>query len=261
MRTARGIVNHPACIEFNYAGQEVRTVEDADGEPRFVAADVCAVLEHTNPSMAVAALDEDERGLSIVETPGGLQQMVTVSESGLYSLILRSRKPEARTFKRWVTHEVLPAIRKTGRYEVVPALPKSYAEALRELASTVEERDAAQAKVAELEPAAEAWDDLVDTGTTLDVAAAAKKLVENGIVIGRTRLYAYMREIGWVFKHSTQPTQSAVDTGWVTVDWGKQYTNSKTGEQGQGEAKTRVTAKGLAELRRRLSVPQIGAAS
>jgi DNA-damage-inducible protein D len=152
---------------------------------------------------------------------------------------------------------------KTRQAELVEqqALPKSYAEALRELAATVEAKDEAEAKVAELEPAAQAWDELVDTGTTLDVAAAAKKLCENGIVTGQNRLYKYMRDIGWVYQRSTQPKQSAVDTGWLTVDWGKKFTNLKTGEEGQGQAKSRVTAKGLAELQRRLSLPQIGEAS
>lgn len=116
---------------------------------------------------------------------------------------------------------------------------------------------ALEAQVTELAPAAQAWDELVDTGTTLDVAAAAKKLCENGILTGRTRLYDYMREIGWVFKQGTQPKQSAVDAGWLTVDWGKQYLNQKTGEEEQGQAKSRVTAKGLAELQRRLSVTAV----
>lgn len=214
------------------------------------------------------SIPDGEKGWEVAPTPGGDQRIGYVTEAGFYRALGQrqaARITDARIrgaverFQSWVYADVLPTIRKTGRYEGAAqvVLPKSYAEALRELAATVEERDTAQAKVAELEPAAEAWGDLVDTGTTLDVAAAAKKLVENGIVIGRTRLYAYMREIGWVFKHSTQPMQSAVDTGWLVVDWGKQYTNAKTGEEGQGEAKSRVTAKGLAELRRRLSIPQI----
>lgn len=115
------------------------------------------------------------------------------------------------------------------------------------------ELEAANAKVAELEPAAHAWDELVDTGSTLDVAAAAKKLRESGVLMGRTRLYAYLREIGWVFKFGTQPKQSAIEAGWVAVDWGKPYVNAKTGETEQGDAKTRVTPKGLAELLRRLA--------
>jgi len=248
---------------FDYSGRIVRTVT-VNGEPWFVAVDVCDVLDIRNVADAVSTLDDDEKGIASVDTLGGPQRVIRVSEPGLYSLILRSRKPEAKAFKRWVTHEVLPAIRKTGSF-VANLTPRQMAELI--LAESdradreAEARALAETKVAVLEPAAQAWDELVDTGTTLDVAAAAKKLCENGIVTGQNRLYKYLRDIGWVFKNSTQPMQSAVDTGWLTVDWGKKFTNLKTGEEGQGQAKSRVTAKGLAELQRRLSIPQIGEAS
>lgn len=104
---------------FEYEGSKVRTVV-IDGEPWFVAVDVCRVLEHTNTSVAVSRLDDDEKGVSTLYTPGGTQGASVVSEAGLYSLILTSRKPEAKAFKRWITHEVIPAIRKTGTY-VQPA--------------------------------------------------------------------------------------------------------------------------------------------
>ena len=103
-------------MEFSFKGQRVRPVL-LDGETWFVAADVCAVLEHTQPSKAVLRLDDDEKGVTTVPTLGGSQEMLVVNESGLYALIFSSRKPEARAFRRWVTGEVLPAIRKTGRYE------------------------------------------------------------------------------------------------------------------------------------------------
>lgn len=247
-------------IPFEFRNSNVRVVT-INGKPWFVAGDVCYILGYSNSRDAVAKHVRDhQRGTSRIATSSGEQVVTIISEFGLYRLMMRARTELADEFQDWVTDEVLPAIRETGRYDVAErrALPKSYAEALRELAATVEAKDAAEQKVIELEPAAQAWDELVDTGTTLDVAAAAKKLTENGIPTGRTRLYDYMREIGWVFKYSTQPKQSAVDTGWVTVDWGKKFTNSKTGEEGQGQAKTRVTAKGLAELQRRLSVPRIG---
>ncbi len=82
----------------------------------FVAADVCSALHIGNPSDAVGRLDEDEKGIGIVDTLGGPQEMVVVSESGLYALILRSRKPQARAFRSWVTSEVIPSIRRTGAY-------------------------------------------------------------------------------------------------------------------------------------------------
>ena len=105
---------------FQYQQHQVRVARiDENGAPWFVAKDVCDVLGLTEVSKIIENLDEDEKGTSTVRTPGGPQEMSTVSEAGLYSLILRSRKPEAKGFKRWLTHEVLPAIRKTGRYSLI----------------------------------------------------------------------------------------------------------------------------------------------
>lgn len=100
---------------FNYEDHQVRTVIK-DGEPWFVAKDVCEVLEISKYRDAVARLDEDEREPVIVDTLGGKQEMVAINEAGLYSLIMVSRKPEAKSFKRWITHDVIPTIRKTGGY-------------------------------------------------------------------------------------------------------------------------------------------------
>ncbi len=89
-----------------------------NGEPWFIGNDVCAALCLGNPRSSMALLEEDEKGVHIVDTPSGQQEMTIINEPGLYSLVLRSRKPEAKKFKRWITHEVLPAIRKTGHYAV-----------------------------------------------------------------------------------------------------------------------------------------------
>lgn len=104
---------------LRFEDRAVRMI-DKEGEPWWVASDVCDVLGIKQPTRAVEGLDEDEKGVTITHTPGGDQSLLTVNESGLYSLILRSRKPEAKRFKRWVTHEVLPALRKTGMY-IVPS--------------------------------------------------------------------------------------------------------------------------------------------
>ena len=111
-------------VAFDFESHNVRVVMDENGEPWFVAADICSAM--TISTEQTRRLDEDEKGLRTVQTPGGQQEMVAISESGLYSLILTSRKPEAKRFKRWVTHEVLPSIRKTGSYaapDSVAALP------------------------------------------------------------------------------------------------------------------------------------------
>ncbi len=120
---------------FDYRGDPVRTAQ-VDGQIWFLAMDVCRVLELGNVSQAVARLDADEKGIYTTDTPGGPQEMLHVNESGLYSLILTSRKPEAKEFKRWITHEVLPQIRQTGAY-----LPQSPTEALLQAVTILHEQE------------------------------------------------------------------------------------------------------------------------
>lgn len=117
----------------------VRVIERG-GEPWFVAKDVCECLDLDNPSQAVTRLDGDERCLISNEALRANGGATVMSEPGLYSLILGSRKPEAKAFKRWITHEVIPSIRKTGCYSLAP---KTYAEALRALADQVEKTELA----------------------------------------------------------------------------------------------------------------------
>lgn len=107
-------------VPFDFEGRSVRVVTDSQGEPWFVAADVLATIGLDRK--ALERLDDDEKGVSSIHTPGGGQEMTTVNEPGLYTLVLGSRKAEAKRFKRWVTHEVLPSIRKTGSYAVPGAI-------------------------------------------------------------------------------------------------------------------------------------------
>ena len=104
-------------ISFGFENHGVR-VMTRNGEPWFVAKDVCDILEIANNRDAIVDLDDDERGVGTTDTPGGKQEMTIISESGLYSLVFKSRKPEAKTFFKWITKEVLPSIRKTGSYGV-----------------------------------------------------------------------------------------------------------------------------------------------
>lgn len=132
---------------FGFDGADLRAVV-VDGEPWFVAADVARILDLGNIHSSIALLDDDEKGVHSVETLGGVQSLVTVSESGLYSLVLRSRKPEARTFKRWLTREVIPAIRRTGAYAVAEVSRRDLALAV--LAAEDEaDRQRARAEIAE----------------------------------------------------------------------------------------------------------------
>lgn len=125
-------------IPFDFQSRQVRVVQ-IQSEPWFVANDVCQALDLTNPRKAVSDLDDDEKGVTTSDTLGGKQILNIINESGLYSLIFKSRKAAAKKFKRWVTHEVLPAIRKTGGYQQ-PKVPQSFSDALR-LAADLEDRN------------------------------------------------------------------------------------------------------------------------
>lgn len=127
---------------------QVRILEK-DNELWFVAKDVCDCLGLGDTSKAVGRLDADEKGTNSIPTPGGHQNLLTVNEYGLYSLVLSSRKPEAKEFKRWITHDVIPQIRKTGTYSM--NIPKSLPEALRAYANEVESHNATKAIVAQQE--------------------------------------------------------------------------------------------------------------
>ena len=106
-------------IPFEYKSKKVRIVPDETGAPWWVAKDVCNVLDISDVSQAVERLDDDEKLVRTLHVSGQNRDVWTVNEPGLYSLIIRSNKPEAKYFKRWITHEVLPSIRKTGKFEVV----------------------------------------------------------------------------------------------------------------------------------------------
>ena len=108
---------------WNYESSEVRTVQ-VNGEPWFVLADVCKVLEISNSRNISSRLEPDEKGVTLVDTLGGTQQMTIINESGLYTVILRSDKPQAKPFRKWVTSEVLPSIRKHGAYMTPETIKK-----------------------------------------------------------------------------------------------------------------------------------------
>lgn len=127
--------DNPSVFDFN--GQPIRSFMK-NGLPWFIAADGCKVLDISDTSRAVSRLDEDEKGTTTIRTPGGMQIMITVNEYGLYSLILTSRKPEAKAFKRWIIHEVLPALRQSGVYAIRPASP---IQQLRTMLEVMEQHD------------------------------------------------------------------------------------------------------------------------
>lgn len=251
---------------FDYEGHQMRTVL-VDGEAEFVAADVCRILGHSNPSAATAGLDDDERGLRNVETPSGDQNMVTVTEAGLYSLIIRSRRPEAKIFRRWVTHTVLPTIRRTGSY----GAPSAALPSTRELAQMVIDADDARVaaeerslvlsgRVAELEPKARTFDVFLGASGDYSVGESAKVLCRAGLQTGERRLFATMLQLGWVYRDNKGrpiPYQSQIDNGRLVAK-ARWYTDDESGEQVATTPQVRVTPKGLAALRERLSGGETG---
>lgn len=167
---------------FNYQSNEVRTVE-MGGEPWFVLKDVCNILGVVNDRNVAARLDEDEKDVCQMDTLGGTQNVTVVSESGLYHVILRSDKPEAKPFRKWVTSEVLPSIRKNGGYiagqeQLTPQ--ELMAKALLVANKTLADREA---RISELTvqnnimaPKAEYFDELVDRNMLTSFRDTAKEL-------------------------------------------------------------------------------------
>lgn len=176
-------------VPFHYGTAEVRVVQ-VDGEHWWVAADVARVLGYTATAAMTRSLDDDEKGVRILHTPGGEQEMTVISESGLYSTILRSRVERAADFRRWVTREVLPEIRRTGGYSPTPALSEDEIvhQALQITARKVKELEA---QVVQLAPKASAYERFLDGDGSYSVGAAAK-------IVGRSqnKLYSDLRAAG-----------------------------------------------------------------
>lgn len=200
----------------------VRAIRDENGEPMFVAKDVCAVLELKNPRSTLALLDEDEKGVHIVDTPGGEQQMTIVTEPGFYKLVMRSRKPEAKAFKRWVTHEVLPALRRDGGYMVARAdeTPEEL------MARALKAADATLARVRDenarltrrnqvLEPKAAFFDSVMESDGLISVRAAAKVLKSYDREMGERRLRQMLRDACYLEKRTRSATAAAIGRGYM----------------------------------------------
>lgn len=191
----------------------IRAIRDKDGEPMFVAKDVCAALEVKNSRDAFARLDNDEKGVVLIDTPGGEQQIQAVNEAGLYVLVLSSRKPEAKAFKRWVTHEVLPALRRDGGYMVErhESPEETMARAVLLAQTTI---DRQKARIAELEPKALFADAVGASDGTCLVGELAKMIRQNGVRMGQNRLFELLRQDGYLGKTGSNrnvPTQRAME--------------------------------------------------
>lgn len=235
---------------FTFGTQNVRTVIE-DGQVKFVMHDICNALGLTNPTEAAKGLAEDERGLSITETADGKRTVVTITESGLYTLVFKSRKPEAQTFRKWVTSEVLPTLRRTGTYTVVPApppppfdLPKTFSEALRLLADSCEQAEALKLQVEAQRPAVEFVESYVQTEGTFGLRETAKLL---GLPPKQFTTRLEKQRLCFREGGHLQPYAEHLRDGYFTVRTGEAHEHAFT--------QTRITPKGVEWLRRRLNLP------
>lgn len=246
---------------FEFKGASLRALTDEAGEPWFVAKDVCDILGMSNPSMAVTALDKDE--VAQIDPKDYLgsenrsnQAVNIVSEPGLYKLIMRSRKPEAKEFQRWVTHEVLPAIRKHGAYMTQQTLDKALTspDFLIQLATKLKEE---QEKVKELEPKAKALDDFTNIPDALLVRDAAKLLSnDSNIQIGEHELRQWLVDNGWIYRQPNQSwcaASSRVRQGHMVMVSSRSHGIHKDGTPFAYPSTPKLTRKGLALIHQRLS--------
>ena len=204
---------------------QIRVVE-RDGESWFVAGDICGALDIANSRDALTRIDEDEKGVALTDTLGGAQEVAVVNEPGLYSLVLGSRKSEARAFKRWITHDVIPAIRKTGMYatpatvEAMLANPDTMIQVLQAFKDEREQRLALETRVVADAPKV-AFADAVETSTdSCLVGQLAKIIRQNGYEIGANRLFEYLRKEGYLCRagsNRNMPTQRSMEAGWFEV--------------------------------------------
>ena len=213
---------------FNYEGAQIRTIQKK-GETWWVLKDVCEALNMDTSQISKVAVrvDDDEKGRNSITTPGGDQVVWTVNESGLYSIILRSDKPEAKPFRKWITSEVLPTIRRTGGYVSNDDLfIDTYFTNMDEAAKiafkqTLQSLRTANAKIEQDKPKVTFAEAITASKTSILVGELAKLLRQNGIETGERRLFAWLREHGYLIRRKgsdyNMPTQRSVERGLFEV--------------------------------------------
>ena len=221
---------------------EVRTVL-IDDEPWFVAKDITDRLGFSNGRKAVGDhVDDEDKEVTKCDTLGGAQNLTIINESGLYSLVLSSKLESAKKFKRWITHEVIPEIRKTGGYQA----PTTFAEALRALADKVEQNEKLAEENAKLLPKAEFFDAVTDSRSAISIGEVAKVL---DMGIGQNKLFAYLREKKILDYHNI-PYQEYIDRGYFRTVEQKYDVRGEV----RINIKTLVFQKGIDFIRRKLQM-------
>lgn len=237
---------------FNYNGNEVRTIQK-DGEPWWVLKDVCEVLGLSSPHKVFDRLDEDEKGRNQIPTPGGEQEMTVINKSGLYNVILRSDKPEAKPFRKWVTSEVLPSIRKHGAYMTPETLeqailnPDMMIKLCTALKDEQDKNKALQAVNSSLtvdnqimKPKADYFDELVDRNLLTNFRETAKQLQ-----VKEKEFIRFLLEKKFIYRDKRGKIQPYADknNGLFEV---KEFSNEKTGF---ASTQTLITPKGRETFR------------
>ena len=248
---------------FVFNSTQIRTAI-IDGEPWFVAKDVCEVLGIANSRDAVSRIPNKDKGVASSDTPGGVQNLSVISEAGLYRLVLRSDKPEAEPFIDWVTSEVLPTLRKTGGY----AMPQTYEEALEELLKRVKEERALREQNAALiadntrleksnfDKSLKIAHDrgnvqfalaVRQSNSTCLVGTLANYLKQNGYKTGPVKFFEYLRNEGWLCKQKgeawNRPTQKALEADLFKIKMNV-YSKGQDGDVGIGHTPV-LTMKGM----------------
>lgn len=212
--------------------------------PLFLAKDVAEWIEHSNPSMMLRTVDDDEKVLNIVYTLGGEQEALMLTENGLYEVLMQSRKPIAKDFKREVK-KMLRSVRLNGLYATpekvleILAKPESLIAVLGKLHEEQTMRVKAESEIAELKPKAELMEKVLDCDQKIDIGQAAKIL---SLPFGRNTLFAQLRERGIFFKHRNEPKQEYIDRGYFVV---RETWIEPNNHDGFSSLKVWVTQRGL----------------
>lgn len=246
---------------FDFHGHNVRVLTDERDEPWFIAKDICDVLG-IDTNHVREGLDDDEitnlRNTEVWNQPG--RAPLIVSEAGFYKLVLRSRKPVAKEFQRWVTHDVLPSIRKHGAYmteqtvEQILSDPDTLIRLATDLKHEREARKQAEQQVKVLAPKAQALDDFTSIEGTRSVREAVKILRNHGVRVTETQLWRWMADHRWIFRMENHwvAYARALDNGWLWMREYKTYGTRSNGERFALDPQVRITRKGLEALHRKL---------
>lgn len=246
---------------FNFNTSTLHTLTDEHGDPWFVAKDACDILGLENSRKATAGLDPDEKNtVTISDGIPGNPNKTIISEPGLYKLIMRSRKPEAKDFQRWITHEVLPSIRKHGIYATETTIDQILADPdfgirlLTDLKNERAKRIEAENQIKELEPKAKALDDFTNVPDALLVREAAKLLSNAGTPIGEKQLREWLSQHEWVYRHANTwwAASERVKAGHLVMVEPRSHGTKADGSIFAFAPTVKITRRGLTLLHQRL---------